>query len=843
MYCNYCGKELPDGAKFCGFCGKKLVDSEVEASGEEVPSTTTVPAPEADAPAAAEAEASSEEAALAPAASEPATTSAAETSAQTADAPAAVETSSLASAPSATPAPVIAPKNTKRVVAIACAAVIVLAIAIVATIFLMQAIAPKELPLNPKTVKDEALLETLQNEYDKDANGTLSAEELAAVQTLDLGGSGANEGTSDNENTADIYNFIYLFYNLRSINVKSPSVTTIDLSKNTNLREANFKDAQNIKEIKLPNIPYYDDIKLPDKEDLDIIFPSGSEYEVKYVPKKIEGTKTAYGNQESFTYEQDVESATKVNSVNQNKGQYFGPKKFNYDDSGKIASYEEDTYMGSYKVVLDYNDANQIVDETVSGGYSHSSVIEYNDAGNASRIWNDYSFEYDSNKITLTSDLEPEAVFGEWGHEGETPTKFCAPALSNGGIYVKHEYTQSGGVIVADNIKILNSNPEGKHETVIHDFDQMPVLEEDSVTYEYENSKLKTLSYASGFSQNYEYDSRSNLVRVTSIGSATLHYVQYINNCNIQYACVICKKKSEPLSFLTLSGITSPNTANMQIVARHIGVARNGASNWPLMQDFKGKFWWDEDGVITNQLETTAAKKQAATKGEGAQNESGAGNSAAQSNKNTEELSDEAKTAYNAILAEYAQCQGKKYDEIDSGAFPDVNLDAIQDFGSSSITYCLYDLNGDGSKELLIKCSSESSQYKFVTDAYTYVSGQAKRVLYSWARSSNILCKDGYLKYHGSSGASNFVNGIYKFEGEFDFSNLHKNARSIYPDPKTIMEVSMDGTGAQKAPYYFTDESGTKKQISDEEAKQKFSEMDANYPEMNATWIPITQSL
>ena len=815
MYCNYCGKELPDNAKFCGFCGKKLVDAEVEASGEEVPSTTTVPAPEADAPAAVEAFAL--------------------TSATDATAPPVTIT---APAPSATPAPVTAPKNTKRVVAVVCAAVIVLAIAIVATIFLMQAIAPKELPLNPKTVKDEALLETLQNEYDKDANGTLSAEELAAVQTLDLGGAGAN--TSDNENTADIYNFIYLFYNLRSINVKSPSVTTIDLSKNTNLREANFKNAQNIKEIKLPDIPYYDDIKLPDKEDLDIIFPSGSEYEVKYVPKKIEGTKTAYGKQESFTYEQDVESATKVNSVNQNKGQYFGPKKFNYDDSGKIASYEEDTYMGSYKVVLDYNDANQIVDETVSGGSLHSSVIEYNDAGNASRIWNDYSFEYDSNKITLTSDLEPEAVFGEWRFEGETPNKFCAPALSNGGIYVKHEYTQSGGVIVADNIKILNSSPEGKPETVIHDFDQMPVLEEDSVTYEYENSKLKTLSYASGFVQSYEYDSRSNLVRVTSIGSATSHYVQYINNCNIQYACVICKKKSEPLSFLTLSGITSPNTANMQIVARNIGVARNGASNWPLMQDFKGKFWWDEDGVITNQLETTAAKKQAATKGEGAQNESGAGNSAAQSNKNTEELSDEAKTAYNAILAEYAQCQGKKSDEIDIREFPDVNSVAILDFGSD-VSYCLYDLNADGSQELIIRCTSDIYPNEHVADAYAYDEGQAKRILWSMARVRYTLCSEGYLRFYASGGANTFEDGIYKFAGKFDFSKS-TNARYV-DDPKTIMKIEMDGTSAQKAPYYFTDESGTKKQISDEEAKQKFSEMDANYPEMNATWIPITQTL
>lgn len=35
MYCNYCGKQLPDDSVFCSGCGKKLVDVEVTAKTKE----------------------------------------------------------------------------------------------------------------------------------------------------------------------------------------------------------------------------------------------------------------------------------------------------------------------------------------------------------------------------------------------------------------------------------------------------------------------------------------------------------------------------------------------------------------------------------------------------------------------------------------------------------------------------------------------------------------------------------------------------------------------------------------------------------------------------------------
>ena len=73
-----------------------------------------------------------------------------------------------------------------------------------------------------------------------------------------------------------------------------------------------------------------------------------------------------------------------------------------------------------------------------------------------------------------------------------------------------------------------------------------------------------------------------------------------------------------------------------------------------------------------------------------------------------------------------------------------------------SVGFCLYDIDSDGTKELLISGGTNNNgliQSNLPWLIYTIQDGKAKHVAGSWTRSAHHLGYDGYLYYRGSGGA------------------------------------------------------------------------------------------
>ena len=71
------------------------------------------------------------------------------------------------------------------------------------------------------------------------------------------------------------------------------------------------------------------------------------------------------------------------------------------------------------------------------------------------------------------------------------------------------------------------------------------------------------------------------------------------------------------------------------------------------------------------------------------------------------------------------------------------------------IGFCLLDIDGDGSEELLIGNISDDYPEKCIYDVYSIVDGEVKRVLSSIERERFFINADGMILDDGSSGASN----------------------------------------------------------------------------------------
>lgn len=122
MFCNYCGKELPDGAKFCRFCGEHL--AEEDAAGAGTPNTTAAAATSGTPAASAPATQAAPSAAASATQAAPAVTGAAPATASANPAPAVA-----GAATAATPAPKKKMKTSTKVIIIASiSAVVVIAV-------------------------------------------------------------------------------------------------------------------------------------------------------------------------------------------------------------------------------------------------------------------------------------------------------------------------------------------------------------------------------------------------------------------------------------------------------------------------------------------------------------------------------------------------------------------------------------------------------------------------------------------------------------------------------------------------------------------------------------------
>lgn len=448
-------------------------------------------------------------------------------------------------------------RNSQKSVAIACLVIIGIVVASIVGLLFWKSLSTKELVLNSDVVKDSALLNTLTVTYDKDGDGKLSEGELGEVKEVEL-------------DSGDSYDFLYLFTNLSSVNVKNTEVTHLDLSENTKLEDANFKDATSLEEIKLPEIDDYDDIVLPDKEDTEVVFPKNSEYEVKYVPKKV--TESTYNKTEfdfnsiekTITYTQDVQSATRINSLtSQEQGGSEERITYSYDDSGRITSW------GQSKDIK-YDDNNQVKSENATiNGSNVLMQATYGNDGNVSKVSNVAEVKYEEEGTYLaTSELDKVSTYWKWD-ANKLNEAFRHPS-TNGAYYARWKYAWDNDSVKSLSLESLIIDTVGAKMSLnsLEESSSTPARSREDVTFDYKSGNLDKATYEHGFTQNFGYDSHGNLKSVSSTGTSSVMLIDVTTECSVEYARVICKKDETPLNFIVLPGIDKKGLFNQALNVR-----------------------------------------------------------------------------------------------------------------------------------------------------------------------------------------------------------------------------------------------------------------------------------
>lgn len=552
MNCANCGSELKVGAKFCANCG-----SNVQAQTQQF----TYP----------------------------------------------VSQTPIAVAPTNEPigGSVLYQRNNQRTVAIACMVVIAIVVAALIALFFWKSSTPKELKLESNTIKDEALKNSLVVSYDKDGDGKLSEEELGEVQNLEL-------------DSGDEYDYLYLFWNLRTLNVKNQDVTYLDLSNNSNLESVDVEDATRLVELKLPLLPNYENIKLPENDDLEVIFPENSEYEMKYVPRKVTESTiyvSPWGNtSKTTTFTQDVESATQIDSLTfQEQGSSGQKISYSYDSLGRVSSW------GNTKDIV-YDENNQVESEAsrVQSASFTTMNADYEDDGDVANTSVPSANSASGIEVRQEGDtlslVNPQTSTrgGYWKFKDGNLSEATLHLGTNGGYYTKWNYAWNGNSPESLVLTLLDNNYGSvPNLNSIEAYESIKVGGSDTISFKYDGNNLASATYSSGFTQNFSYDAHGNLKSVTSTGTPSSLCMDITTNCLIEYAKVIGKKNANALTFLTLLGLNSQGLFNQATSVRGITLAGAASEYTPFTQDFTGKFWWDEENIINEQVEKTQSSKNA----------------------------------------------------------------------------------------------------------------------------------------------------------------------------------------------------------------------------------------
>ena len=122
---------------------------------------------------------------------------------------------------------------------------------------------------------------------------------------------------------------------------------------------------------------------------------------------------------------------------------------------------------------------------------------------------------------------------------------------------------------------------------------------------------------------------------------------------------------------------------------------------------------------------------------------------------------------YNGVLNAYYTAISERRDVTTLPAEMNLNIPGFYASGDlGALGYCYYDINADGTDELLIgPCSADYPAYE-IFDIYTIVSGEVVTVAQGWERNYYAVCADGTVANNASGGAG---------EWSYVFSTLASN--------------------------------------------------------------------
>ena len=112
---------------------------------------------------------------------------------------------------------------------------------------------------------------------------------------------------------------------------------------------------------------------------------------------------------------------------------------------------------------------------------------------------------------------------------------------------------------------------------------------------------------------------------------------------------------------------------------------------------------------------------------------------------------------YNSVLSDYCTAISEQRDVTTLPAQMNLNIPGFYASGDlSALGYCYYDINTDGTDELLIgPCTSDYPAYE-IFDIYTIVSGEVVTVAQGWERNFYAISPDGTIANNSSGGAGDW---------------------------------------------------------------------------------------
>ena len=504
---------------------------------------------------------------------------------------------------------------------VACALLVALAVALVT----YNAFKPNGFALDENNVADDVVRTTLSGKFDTNNDGNIDNDEFQAAQTIEV------EGATD---TSWIKEFTYA----KNFTLKNSSVENIDLRDNKELTKIDVSGDNSLKTITLPDDPKIIDIQLPDREGINIVFPENSSMELQYVPTKVETP--------SGTYSQDVESATKVNSLSVPYSTY----NFSYGSDGLLTNSIEKSQSARPDTTTTFNWENNLLtgETSAMSNYTNKYTCTYKNSSEYENVQADYSNskqEYTLSTSGLTTTMNMNASssnttmpYKVWTKDSSGKVVTFIEYGGNGHVYNKHDYTWNGELLVSETVSNVTAE-EGSWN-----LDNGTTSLRYSVDYSYTDGQLKKATYNTGASQEFTYTNGLLSSVNTTVPDSDTSGLK-AGTTNITYKTVLGIKGKTALSFINLPGTVTGGFVNKGPSAKLIELTDTyyGGYISRLQPSFNGQFWWNEEGIIDYQKTMASLKAQSSQ----TQNESQATQS---DTNNATKTNEEAHAAYKSTI-------------------------------------------------------------------------------------------------------------------------------------------------------------------------------------------------